>query len=195
MCNLFNNTCSLPPPPCGSIPDIATQERCVCKSKDPVTDKTPAPIICEEEMMCNSTTVTCLKRPDACPPIPEVAGREGCYCNISHTLCEEEEICDNRTAIQKCTPRPPSCPPMPEVTYGVTGCYCRFSDSICEEVHMCNERNNSCSVPAKCDDPITLPDWDELNLEIISPYNDTTLIEGGNLTIMCKHNTFLTELV
>ena len=123
-----------------------------------------------------------------------MSGRGGCYCPVDHSLCAEEEMCDNRTTIAKCAKRPPECPPMPGVTYGVTGCYCRFSDSICEEIHMCNERNNSCSIPAMCKDPVLLSDWEDLNLEITSNYNESTLIEGVNMTFQCKKNTFLTEV-
>ena len=145
--------------------------------------------------MCDKQTVTCKERPDPCPVMPELSGREGCYCEVNHTLCVEDEMCDNRTAIAGCTPRPPPCPPMPGVTYGVTRCYCRFSGTICEAVHMCNERNNSCSIPAMCPDPTTFQNWADLNLEISSSYNQTTLIEGSNITIMCTHNTFLTRKV
>ena len=196
MCNLYNNSCSLPPPTCGPIPDIATQERCVCEGA-PGEDGTEPPkqVICEEGLMCDKQTVTCKERPDPCPVMPELSGREGCYCEVNHTLCVEDEMCDNRTAIAGCTPRPPPCPPMPGVTYGVTGCYCRFSQTICEAVHMCNERNNSCSIPAMCPDPTTMQNWADLNLEISSSYNQTTLIEGSNITIMCTHNTFLTREV
>ena len=183
MCNLYNNTCTLPPPDCGPVPDIATEERCVCKKKK----------ICKEGQMCEDNG-KCKKRPDACPAIPEVSARGGCYCTVDHSLCLEEEMCDNRTAIAKCAKRPPECPPMPGVTYGVTGCYCRFSDSICEEIHMCNERNNSCSIPAMCKDPVLFPDWEDMNLKIVSNYNESTLIEGSNLTFRCKKNTFLTEV-
>ena len=195
MCNLYNNTCSLPPPKCGPIPDIATEERCVCQGAGAADADPPTPVICEEGDMCDITTGTCKPRPEPCPAMPELSEREGCYCQVNHTLCEEEQMCDNRTAIAGCTPRPPVCPPMPGVTFGVTGCYCRFSNSICEEVHMCNERNNSCSIPAMCPDPTSLQDWSSMNLEIASSYNETTLIEGSNITIMCSHNTFLTKQV
>ena len=164
---------------------------------DPADNETPALAakICEEGEMCDSKSVTCEKRPDDCPVMPDLSLRGGCYCEVNHTLCIEDEMCDNRTTVAGCTPRPPECPPMPGVTYGVIGCYCRFSDSICEAVHMCNERNNSCSIPAMCPDPTSVLDWPELNLDIMSDYNETTLIEGVNITIMCKENTFLIEKV
>ena len=184
MCNLYNSSCSLPPPACGPTPDIADEARCICEN-------TNTSIICQENEMCNSTIVTCTPRPAECPTMPDLSPRSGCYCEVSHTLCIEDEMCDNRTKVASCTPRPEECPPMPAVTYGDSGCYCRFSDSICEAVHMCNERNNSCSIPAMCPDPKSSTDWPDLNLDILSAYNETTLIEGGNITFMCQENTFL----
>ena len=183
MCNSYNDTCTLPPPVCGPMPDIATEERCVCMEKE----------ICQDGEMCQDDG-KCIKRPDDCPGIPDLSPRGGCYCSVSHSLCVQDEMCDNRTGIAKCTQRPPECPPMPTVTYGITGCYCRFSDSICEEMHMCNERNDSCSIPAKCKDPIQMSDWGHYNLEINSTYDESTLFEGTNITFKCQNNTFLTEV-
>ena len=188
MCNLFNSSCSPPPPDCGEIPDIADDARCVCKNDKNAT-------ICQENEMCNSTSVTCSVRPAECPYMPSVSPREGCYCEVSHTLCVEDEMCDNRTAVAKCAPLPEECPPMPGVTYDPAGCYCRFSQSICEAVYMCNARNNTCSIPAKCDDPTSLTDWADLNLDISSKHPDNIFVESVNVTFMCKENTFLTRKV
>ena len=142
---------------------------------------------CQDSEMCQDDG-KCMKRPDDCPAIPDLSPSSGCYCSVSHSLCVQDEMCDNRTGIVKCTQRPPECPPMPTVTYGITGCYCRFSDSICEEMHMCNERNDSCSIPAKCKDPIQLSDWGKYNLEINSTYDESALFEGTNITFKCQNN-------
>ena len=115
-------------------------------------------------------------------------------CNSTYRQCWPGQVCydSGMETGPSCRSMPPTCPPMPGVADG-RGCYCDLSNTICSIGEMCNKRNNSCSEPQVCEDPMHLKIWDGLNLTDVGD-GINNFIEGDMITLTCKKYHFLYEM-
>ena len=94
--------------------------------------------------------------------------------------------------------RPDPCPTLPEVA-GPQGCYCQDAHALCDPGQACGGPDNACYEPARCEHPMFIQGWDEeylaTNTTPVALDDDNSVIEGTELHMRCKPNSFREDIM